>query len=295
MEVQSLSAIFGDDLKVLGRSPWSFSVVVKPTSDDETSYVSVKLLVTMKDGYPESAPEIAVQLHEGLSNSHREALQKSVNAQVEELLGMSMLFDITESVKEYLIEHNKEANPEPASGKKGSGEDSGDTKEEILRASAAAKRAYVSPIDWIAAKPDKPVTKENFVKWKAAFERENLSNTTVRCEVKRVSKLSGREIFERDAKLGLAAAPVEGSEPADEKLFYFNESLYDDDDDDLDELDDGGSDGAEAEAAGAATQAGDAKSCGSGAAKSTDEAASAAEKKSKKKKKKRRKKQQSAQ
>lgn len=230
MEVQSLQAIFDTDLKVLNKSPWTLNVIINPTTDEDTNYVAVKLNVTMPKTYPDDAPEITVQLEKGLSNNHREVLQKLVREQASELVGMAMMFDITETVKEYLQEHNKETKSEyQLMVERTEQKKSKESIEDKAKKAKKAQAEFISPIKWVADNANDPVSKENFKTWKDAFDAEGNKNTTITFSVKKASKASGREIFEKDAQLGIIKddSKKEGGEA---EVFYFNENLYDDDD-----------------------------------------------------------------
>mmetsp|Transcript_1963 Transcript_1963/g.2433 ORF Transcript_1963/g.2433 Transcript_1963/m.2433 type:complete len:297 (-) Transcript_1963:47-937(-) len=238
MEVQSLQSIFDADLKVTKRKPWTFTVVVNPTTEEDNNHVSIRLNVTLFDGYPETVPEVVVQLEKGLNTSHRETLQALVKAKAEECVGMCMMFDITEAVKEYLQEHNVvvKSEYELMQERLEAQQQKDPTKEELLAQAAKAKKEYSSSLPWVNKQLDSAVSKENFVEWKEKFDAQNNQNTTLVFEVKKVSKLTGREIFEKDLKLGIDA---DAAEEQGDEVFYFSKDLYDDDDlDDVDLSDD---------------------------------------------------------
>mmetsp|Transcript_28652 Transcript_28652/g.39985 ORF Transcript_28652/g.39985 Transcript_28652/m.39985 type:complete len:293 (+) Transcript_28652:129-1007(+) len=237
MEVQSLQSIFDTDLKVTKRKPWTFSVVVNPTTEEDNNHVSIRLNVTLFDGYPETVPEVVVQLEKGLNTSIRETLQALVKEKAEECVGMCMMFDITEAVKEYLQEHNVvvKSEYELMQERLEAQQQKDPTKEDLIAQAAKAKEDYVSSLPWVNKQLDSAVSKENFLAWKEKFDGENNQNTTLLFEVKKMSKLTGREIFEKDLKLGIDA---DAEEQGDE-VFYFSKDLYDDDDlDDVDLSDD---------------------------------------------------------
>jgi len=232
MEIQGLQAIFDTDLEIKGKSPWKISVKITPTTDAKKNHVSVKLNVTLPPEYPEEVPQIIVELDKGLNTHHREVLQKLLADKALECVGMGMMFDVTEAAKEYLQKHNEvEKSEHELMVERMSKKTAKASMEDLAKSENKAKNEYISSLEWVVQNSAKAVTRENFEIWKKKFDAEGNKNTTIIFEVKKASKTSGREIFEKDLKLGTGEPEAKAGE-----VFYFNATLYEDDDlDDLEE------------------------------------------------------------
>lgn len=109
-EVVALSAIFGEDFKLVCRSPSpQLSVTVRPYSMDNglnDSNVSVELLVRCLPGYPYKAPKLQIIPDGGLSEEDLHHLHSMLldqaNSKARE--GRVMVYNLVEATQEFLSE-----------------------------------------------------------------------------------------------------------------------------------------------------------------------------------------------
>lgn len=116
MELEALEAIFGEELQIYnGTLPegWAaagetYKVVITPADEGEETEepiddeLQLELLWAHTAEYPETAPCIKVRAGYGLSNSDVASCQRVLMQQVEENLGMAMIYTILTAAKEWL-------------------------------------------------------------------------------------------------------------------------------------------------------------------------------------------------
>ncbi|OQR95878.1 Cullin-associated NEDD8-dissociated protein, partial [Thraustotheca clavata] len=130
------------------------------------------LKCTLPETYPEAAPKIEFALKKGLSDRQESEICSLLDTQIEENRGMAMLYTISEVVREYLVENNREGND-------------GSEYQEMLRRMElkqkqedhAAAQAQAILDESHAKNQTKshegtPVTVESFNEWKAKFDAE---------------------------------------------------------------------------------------------------------------------------
>lgn len=54
--------------------------------------------------------QIEIILNKGLSDTQRKEIRQLLDEQVQENLGMAMMYTLCEAVREYLVENNREGN-----------------------------------------------------------------------------------------------------------------------------------------------------------------------------------------
>ena len=64
------------------------------------------LSITFPASYPEELPHVNVTILKGLSEFQLKEIQSKISEELEELIGAPMIFDLGESLKEWLIENN---------------------------------------------------------------------------------------------------------------------------------------------------------------------------------------------
>uniref|UniRef100_A0A7S3YNN4 Uncharacterized protein n=1 Tax=Lotharella globosa TaxID=91324 RepID=A0A7S3YNN4_9EUKA len=94
---------------------------------------------------------------------------------------MAMMFDITEAVKEYLLENNEVQKSEHdlMIERMNSANAAKETKEQAEQRENRAKQDYVSSLEWVAENAGQAVTKDNFKTWKELFDAQKNMNTTI--------------------------------------------------------------------------------------------------------------------
>ena len=109
MEIEALQCIFMDDFKFVSEKvPRSFELNVWPnmSGDAGDNFVGAALAVAFPKQYPSKVPTIQVRSLKALTVVQRGALQTLVDSLVQENAGTTMMYAITESVKEWLLERN---------------------------------------------------------------------------------------------------------------------------------------------------------------------------------------------
>ncbi|KAJ3177835.1 RWD domain-containing protein 1 [Gaertneriomyces sp. JEL0708] len=242
-ELEALRSIFPDEFEELDPGPPAhFTIAVSPDpfaiesladADGNLPEASLKLDITYTDTYPDSAPVISLEEIVGLDDDEAIFLRGSLNATVEESMGMAMVFSIASAAKEnferILLEREETRKREEA---------------ERAAAEEEAERQRLS---------GSRVTKESFEAWKAGFlaeisqilksKGEDALTPAMKTAAsiagmlesskKKAGKLTGREQFMKNR--GLATSDVgmmdEGDVAVDVELFEGMEDLDIDDED----------------------------------------------------------------
>eukprot|EP00051_Salpingoeca_urceolata_P006637 m.87705 g.87705 ORF g.87705 m.87705 type:complete len:260 (-) comp14918_c0_seq1:122-901(-) len=155
--------------------------------------------------YPETAPEYRFVNLEAIENEELEALGSLLDEQVEDNLGMAMVFTLHAAAQEWLQDRNEKTVVDAEEARE-----------------AAAKAASLAELERQIA--GTPVTPESFAEWWQGFVAEQEAaadekKTAVSTEP--AKKLTGKQLFQRDASLktsdmgGVAGAAV----VVDEDLF----------------------------------------------------------------------------
>jgi len=228
-EFEALESIFSEELTLLSTDPHRFNVAIqeeKEVKDEDSIEVSCTVQFTFTETYPEAAPlfEI-VEQSDNFEDKHVERLTETLAEQAEENLGMVMIYTLVSAVQEYLVTITEEIQKDKDAERK--------RKEDEIRAAEEIKYKGT------------PVTRENFLEWKEAFDREMLAIGKQKIEVRKgPKKPTGRQLFEADATLNMSdvdflttsnTTNTDATEPA-EQAVEVDESLFQDLDD-LDDLD----------------------------------------------------------
>jgi len=227
-EFEALESIFSEELTVLSTEPrHRFNVSIqedKETKDEATISVSCAIQFTFTETYPEAAPlfEI-VEQSDNLEDKHLEKMIDIMSEQAEENLGMVMIYTLVAAIQEYLVEVTEEIQSDRDAEKK--------RKEDEVRAAEEIKYKGT------------PVTRENFLEWKAAFDIEMAAIGKNKIEIRKgPKKPSGRTLFETDDALNMSdvdfltsavagggvtadVAPTDAVLEVDESLFQDMEDL----------------------------------------------------------------------
>ncbi|KAG0576046.1 hypothetical protein KC19_5G050800 [Ceratodon purpureus] len=222
MEVEALQAILMDDIEEiasgesgLATSARCFQIRVSPMDDDqdEPTDIPVRLAVIFAHTakYPDEPPLLKVRSLQGINDADIRQLQQKLEEEVQENLGMAMMYTLATSAKEWLRE------------KYGQGD--GDVHEEE---EDVEKEQVVEPHGEV-------VTVDSFVAWRdryeaeIALERAKLMPESVLMASKE-KKISGRQWFEM--KGGKVVEEEDEEDVEDDEDIDFG-----DDDEDLDEED----------------------------------------------------------
>ncbi|XP_023334173.1 RWD domain-containing protein 1 [Eurytemora carolleeae] len=222
-ELEAIESIYSEEIDIIGDGPHRFTIPVKTEEynedEGEGRYVLLKFTFTPK--YPSEAPLVEFEETENIDDVHLDELHKHLEEQIEENLGMQMVFTIVSAALEWLCEKNDQIkhDMEEAARKKKEKEE-----EEERKKLEGTK-----------------VTIESFLAWKAEFDRERLEKKGVKVLTGK-EKLTGRELFMSDTTLNdsdikFLAAAGDTAITVDESLFEELDDLDIDDDEESDDPD----------------------------------------------------------
>lgn len=218
-EVSALESIYPDEFRVLSTTPYHrFEITVSSEStgkeEEEEERIHVTLQFTYTENYPDEAPVYEVTDQENLEAHEKEGIISLLQEQIEENLGMAMVFTLVAMLQEYLNERIDERQKE---------------KDEQLEIIAEEKRKIREEEE--QRLKGTTVTVDSFLEWKARFDEERLKKMNKKVET---NKLTGRELFEKNEDL--FTSDIALLDEGDKVLV--DESLFQDLDlDDLGDLD----------------------------------------------------------
>lgn len=183
-EIEALESIYPSELQVLATSPYHvFTIEIKGDAGDrpEDEAMSVTLKFTYVPQYPEEGPLIEAEESENLTDEDIEALMAVLKEQVEENLGMAMIFTLVSAASEWLNQHSDDKQIREEEAKRLQKE----REEEAERVKFEGTR----------------VTVECFLAWKDKFDAEMAEIKNREKQNTTSLKLTGRELFEKDKNL----------------------------------------------------------------------------------------------
>ncbi|OWZ02662.1 hypothetical protein PHMEG_00025735 [Phytophthora megakarya] len=194
MEVEALEAIYMDDFTKLSDEPLTYQVHVVPNQDGEGNFVALLLKASIPETYPDIEPEIEVVVKKGLADSQVKEIKQLLTQQIQENMGMAMMYTLSEAVREYLVENNREGND-------------GSEHQEMLRRMELKKKkeekVEADKLEQANADDEEkrrefhgtPVTVETFAAWKAKFDAEMAGTKKVSLKDESTAKLTGRQLW----------------------------------------------------------------------------------------------------
>ncbi|GAQ88437.1 hypothetical protein KFL_004280070 [Klebsormidium nitens] len=222
MEIEALEAILMEDLTELedgaaggletdGRC---WQIDIKPQGDDEEELtempVRIKLVFAHTPNYPDEPPLFNIRGIQGLSTKDVNELKAKLEEEVQENLGMSMMFTLATSAKEWL-------------------------RDKVAGAEEANAEEDKEPVEEVIVPHGLPVTVENFRAWRDAYEAEIALEkakllTDSQLVAQREKRMSGKQWFESGKGQRAKLDAEEGDEDGDD--FDFDDSDEEDMDDD---------------------------------------------------------------
>jgi hypothetical protein len=235
MEMEALSAIFGDQFQQISDS--KFSVTLVPNA--EVTHVSCSSEWSFPKTYPEVPPELTLTNEKGLSEAwNKELYDKLLNAATD-LVGGPMIFSLVEMGKEWLTERNVAGVGEGSMYSKMLAKEHEKQREVEQNSIAKAQQEKREPQSKKKTQEvGTLVTADTFAKWLASYMKEQA------VKVKDESlKPTGRQMFEKGNLKMQEDENVAGDvEDFDRDLLLEEDidpdDLLDDDDDDDDDEDD---------------------------------------------------------
>ncbi|KAF0313890.1 RWD domain-containing protein 1 [Amphibalanus amphitrite] len=213
-ELEVLQSMYPDELEVVG--PGQFQITVKSQDYDLAPENGCRCLLAIScpERYPDEVPQLEIlEEPENCTPLEVEQLMEMMQAEAEANVGMVMIFTIVSAAGEWLNCHCDELQRRKE-----------EEAERIKREVEEAERKRFEGTR---------VTVESFLVWKENFEREMnalRAEKARQLEAARRSKLSGRELFQKDNTLD--NSDIKFLEDAGEDV-KVDESLFQD----LDDLD----------------------------------------------------------
>ncbi|KAK8822882.1 rwd domain containing protein [Blastocystis sp. ATCC 50177/Nand II] len=194
MEIEAMQAVFMDDFELISSDPSTYKIKIVPVLGGE-NYVGVSMVVKYTPKYPDEIPNICFVDAINISDDDIINLTQMIYDKIPEFLGMAMVYNITEVVKDWLLDRNVPKQEEGSMydemiRRQQKAKELADAEAEKEAAAIAEKNTIEHPKNW-----GTPVTPESFAAWKAKFESEMEKK-----EVKTVEKLTGKELFEKNGK-----------------------------------------------------------------------------------------------
>ncbi|TMW57332.1 hypothetical protein Poli38472_003257 [Pythium oligandrum] len=234
MEVEALESIYMDEFVKLTDDPLSYQIHIVPNQDGQNNHVALTLKCKIPETYPDVEPQLEIVLDKGLSDTQHKEIKALVMAQVAENLGMAMMFTISEAVREYLVENNRQGNDGSEYQemmrrleirKKQDDTSAAAAAEENAQATAAVKRNDHGT----------PVTVESFLAWRAKFEAETQVKKKETTKDEATAKLTGKQLWSS----GLVDEGTEFDDEDDEDYVEGEDDEEEDDEEDDEEKDGG--------------------------------------------------------
>lgn len=183
-EIEALEAIYPEELIVITDDPFHvFSIDMKcqESVDDPSSTMVATLKFTYVPNYPDEPPLIEIASSENLEERDEADLLTFLEGQVEELLGMAMVFTLVSEASEWLNKRSLEVIKRRK-----------EEEEKRVKFEEEEERKKFEGIR---------VTVESFLSWKAKFDLETSEVNKQQKDDVGVKKLTGRELFEKDRSL----------------------------------------------------------------------------------------------
>lgn len=182
-EIEALESIYPNELKILSDDPYHvFTIGIRGEAGGTTEEpLSVTLRFTYVPFYPEEGPHVEVAETTNLDEDDAEALMSFLQSEIEDNLGMAMIFTLVSATSEWLTKHAEQMQLRREQEEK----QRRAKEEEAERAKFEGTR----------------VTVECFLAWKEKFDAEMAELRNKDKENAVMRKLTGRELFERDQNL----------------------------------------------------------------------------------------------
>ena len=225
-EVELLKNILFEQLKIIEEIPnFIIEVDVKPDKDEPKLDFKIKL--SLPNEYPDSSPIFEVtDLSNHLSSTKLKLVNDRIKTLISENLGMPMVYQIVEIVKEFANEMEEVMQLEHISK---------------ITIEEEKQRKYMQKIqnnDLIETKSFTPVTKEGFETWFKKFYEKSKKNKPKQIE----GAQTGREYFMNLKNIKMEELDIdedkfeqeENLNNEEDKALYFDEGAFDENINDID-------------------------------------------------------------
>ncbi|KAJ3671192.1 hypothetical protein LUZ60_008618 [Juncus effusus] len=224
MEIEALEAILMDEFQEIDSSESGlktsnrcFQILISPQDDsfDESSQVPVQLALIFAhtEKYPDEPPLLNVRSVKGIRPDDLALLKEKLDNEAKENLGMSMVYTLATSAKEWLTEKFSGEEEEEEPEKK-------ETEDEVIIPHGEA------------------VTVESFIAWRERFEAElALERAKLMPEsaltAPKEKRLTGRQWYEAGRHTSKGAVAADEDSEEEEEDIDFDEDFEDDDEEDM--------------------------------------------------------------
>ncbi|KAF1898474.1 hypothetical protein Lal_00032053 [Lupinus albus] len=247
MEIEALEAILMDEFKEihsgetgLSTSNRCFQITISQDEDSDgliTNPAQLALFFSHTERYPDEPPLLNVKSLRGIPSEDLRILKEKLQQEASENLGMSMIYTLVTSAKEWLDERFSEDNDENAEAEEAAKDD---VICEVWQCCAHGKTIGIKYYSILVVVPHgEPVTVDTFLAWREryeaelALERAKLMPEAVLSAPKE-KKLTGRQWFESGRAKGAATVIEELDEEDDEDSdIDFDDEDFEDDEDDM--------------------------------------------------------------
>ncbi|KAI0664906.1 RWD-domain-containing protein [Cubamyces menziesii] len=229
-EFEVLESIYPTELTKISER--EISITIEPDDPVEgVEPLALALNVEYTDGYPDVQPNFALEATEGeLDQSEVDHLHDELRKVGEENLGMAMTFTLVTHLRERLsaLQRDREERKRREEAEK---------ERQALEAEEARTRGT-------------PVTIESFKAWKAKFDKEmaekrareeeeklkGLSPKEREEYKKMLTRLSGRQLFERDRTLGIQDENLNDEDAVSVDISQYDRTTREEEDEDEDRV-----------------------------------------------------------
>nr|XP_022294197.1 RWD domain-containing protein 1-like [Crassostrea virginica] len=219
-EIEAIESIYPEEIEVLKTEPYHvFTITIRSQDTDQCTdevdpdQANCVIQFSYVENYPEEAPLFEITDSENLADDQLEDIITLINEQIEENIGMVVVFTIVSAVQEKLtemVEESKRRKVEEAERKQRQLEEEEQKRFEGTKVSV-----------------------ETFLAWKTKFDAEMAELKKEKILKEKTKGLTGKEMFLRDASMAESDLKLLESE---EDGVEVDESLFQDMDDlDLDE------------------------------------------------------------
>jgi len=212
-EIAALESIYPDEFTVLSDDPHCFHITVcsEDTGNEEDETYSTTLQFTYTQTYPDEAPLYEVTEDGNVDDEDRTKITELLQQQIEENLGMAMVFTLVSATQEFLnnkVDEDKKLQTEEQRKKEEAEDRAREEEEQKLKGTL--------------------VTIETFLAWKDKFDQERLAEKKKKLPSEQSKKLTGKQLFEKDHTLydsDMALLDESDRVEVDESLFQEMEDL----------------------------------------------------------------------
>ena len=232
-EMESLQSIFMDEFLLLNESPLTYELIILADPEDsaEEHGVKARLRVEYTEKYPDEVPIVSAHVQHPLTIKDLEKIKEITDTTCAGLIGMPMIYEVSEKIKDHLVHRKKETNKEVYEEEKQKAEQKKSDMEKMYKAYKVDHEITTFT----------PVAPETYNKWRQKVEAKEKEEYQKKSpsEKKAVSieemekRVTGRQFFELKRQQLMKKAVEAGVTGAAEQkegedVFYYDEEAFED-------------------------------------------------------------------